>query len=67
MKGSRLTTKVERDALARTIKERMGSFERRTLGGSCPTPGLKIRSRGRGRGLARGRGQGPLGVPFGYK
>lgn len=40
MKGSRLTTKSERDALARTIKSRLDSFEKKTLGGPCPKPGL---------------------------
>jgi len=64
MKGSRLTTKAERDNLARTIKGRMSSFETRTLGGPCPTPGSRVRSRGRGRGLARGRGYGPIGRPW---
>ena len=67
MQGSRLTTKTERDALARTIKGRMGNFERKTLGGPCPTPGCKIRSKGKGRGLAKGKGKGPLGVPWGLK
>ena len=67
MQGSRLTTKSERDALAKKIKDRMSSFERSTLGGECKTPGLKTRSKGRGRGLAKGRGRGPLGIPFGYK
>ena len=66
-KSSRLTTKTERDALARKIKRDIDAFSDRTLGGECKTPGFKIRSRGRGRGLARGKGRGPLGVPFGYK
>ena len=59
MQGSRLTTKSERDALAKKIKDRMNTF--------CSTPGMKIKSKGRGRGLAKGKGRGPLGVPFGYK
>jgi len=67
LKGSRLITQKEKEDLVRTIKGRMQSFETRTLGGACPTPGLKIRSKGKGRGLARGKGRGPLGIPFGYK
>jgi len=67
MGTSRLITQSEKVALVKKIKGRMNDFERRTLGGPCPTPGMKIRSKGRGRGLARGKGRGPLGVPFGYK
>lgn len=54
MQGARLTTKSERDALARKIQGKMNDF-------ACNTPGLRLRSGGRGRGLARGRGYGPLG------
>jgi len=63
-KASRLITQKEKEDLVKKIKSRMSSFETRTLGGSCPTPGLKIRSKGKGRGLARGGGRGPIGIPF---
>mgnify|MGYP000282912547 CR=1 FL=1 len=49
-KGSRIITQKEKEELARKIKSRMEAFSRRTLGGPCPTPGLRIRSKGRGRG-----------------
>jgi len=61
MKAGRLITQSEKVALVKKIKGRMDSFETRTLGGRCATPGFKVRSGGRGRGLGVGRGFGPVG------
>lgn len=57
MKGSRLTTKTERDGLARTFSKRMGNWSRKTLGGPCPIPGGKA---GRARGVGNKK---LLGLP----
>ena len=43
-------------ALKRKIKEMLSRRK-----GSCPTPGMKIRSKGKGRGMGVGRGRGPIG------